>query len=81
VDIINVKYVTHDGVFVNASVKGGNFFSNDGIYPSPFGNSIIANEYIRTLNGAYGFSIPFIPTKEYLKNKGLTLLNLNTYEF
>ncbi|MGK0137215.1 MAG: hypothetical protein ACI9DJ_000659 [Algoriphagus sp.] len=65
-NIVKGNYVTHDGIKVDVDLKTGNFFSSDGIYPTPFGNAIIANEYIRTLNKAYRLNIPLIPTKEYL---------------
>ncbi len=63
------KYITHDGVKVDASYPNGNFFSSDGLYPSAFGQSIIANEAIKAINLAYKTEIPLIATKEYLTIK------------
>ncbi len=59
------SYVTDDG----ARVSSETFFSTDGLYPSAFGQAIIANEFIKTLNSFYGLAIPLIPTKEYLNIK------------
>lgn len=55
-------YVTDDGVKVDPSFPGGNFFSADGLYPSAFGQAVIANEWIKVLNQQYGLTIPLIKT-------------------
>ena len=60
------EYTTDDGVKVDPSWPNGNFFSTDGINPSAFGQSIIANEAIKALNKQYGMDIPLISTREYL---------------
>jgi len=67
-NILSGRYRTDDGVKVDPSLTG-NFFSSDNVNPSPFGNAIIANEFIRTLNSYYKLDIPLIPTKEYLNIK------------
>ena len=59
-------YVTDDGVKVDASYPKGNFFSSDGIYPTAFGQAVIANEVIKTINNFYKTNIPLINTKEFL---------------
>lgn len=60
-------YVTDDGVAVNASwPKGGNFFSADGVYPTAFGQAVIANEVIKTLNRHYGLEIPLLQTRFFI---------------
>ncbi len=43
------------------------FFSSDGLFPSPLGNAVIANEIIRTINQFYGAEIDLINTRPYLK--------------
>jgi lysophospholipase L1-like esterase len=57
------SYVTNDGIKANQA----NFFSSDGINPTAFGQAIIANEVIKTLNAFYGSAIPLISTREYLE--------------
>jgi|GEM_PF-959841 len=59
-------YVTHDGVKVDEKWPGGNFFSSDGVNPSAFGQAVIANEIIKTMNSYYKLKISFISTREYL---------------
>jgi len=61
------KFITDDGVQVEFKYPGGNFYSNDGFYPTAFGQAIIANEFIKALNKHYGMKIPLIKTREYLK--------------
>lgn len=65
--IMRGEYVTHDGIKVNPDWKTGNFFSQDGIFPTAFGHAIIANEIISVMNSHYKTQIPYINTSEYLK--------------
>lgn len=60
--IVANNYITNDGIKVNSS----NFFSSDGIFPSAFGQAVIANEYIKTINEFYKTNIPLIQTAYYL---------------
>ena len=59
-------YITSDGVKVDPSWPNGNFFSLDGIYPTAFGQAVIANETIKAINTTYGTAIPLINTREFL---------------
>lgn len=63
-------YVTEDGYKIDGSMKG-NFFSSDGIYPTPIGQAVIANEVIKALNAKYGSRIPLINVGEYAKLIGV----------
>ena len=65
--ILTNTYVTADGVKVNPDWKTGNFFSADGIYPTAFGQAVIANEVIKTINQHYKLSIPTVDTRFFLK--------------
>jgi hypothetical protein len=65
-NILKGTVVTSDGVKVDATWPGGNFFSNDGVYPSAFGQAVIANEVIKIMNSFYKMEIELIPTAEYL---------------
>ena len=61
-------YISNDGVPVLAAwPRGGNFFSSDGIYPTAFGQAVIANEVIKVINQHYGLSVPLLQTRLYLK--------------
>lgn len=61
------RFITDDGAQVEFKYPGGNFYSNDGFYPTAFGQAVIANEFIKALNKHYGMKIPLIHTREYLK--------------
>jgi hypothetical protein len=65
--ILTNTYVTGDGVKVNPDWKTGNFFSADGIYPTAFGQAVITNEVIKTINQHYKMSIPLVDTRFFLK--------------
>ncbi|HWV29902.1 MAG TPA: hypothetical protein VN038_09630, partial [Dyadobacter sp.] len=60
------KYTTEDGLRIDASMKG-NFFSSDGIYPTPLGQAVIANEVIKAINTKYGSHIPLINVGEFAR--------------
>jgi hypothetical protein len=61
------SYTTDDGVKVDADWIKGNFFSADGIYPTAFGQAVIANEVIKTINQHYKLTIPLVETRFFLK--------------
>lgn len=61
-NIFTGKLITFDGIQVNSS----NFFSEDGINPSAFGQVVIANETIKVINQYYKTEIPYISTREFL---------------
>lgn len=44
-------------VLTNAFLTGG-IFSYDGVHPTPLGNAVAANEFIRAINGRFGAGIP-----------------------
>lgn len=63
--IMNRQYTAEDGLFIDPSFPNGNFFSQDGIYPSAIGSAVIANETIKVINQAYKTNIPLINIKEF----------------
>ena len=65
--ILAGTYTTDDGIKVNPDWKTGNFFSSDGIYPTAFGQAVIANEVIKTMNQFYKLTIPLVDTRFFLK--------------
>ncbi|RYU94610.1 SGNH/GDSL hydrolase family protein [Emticicia agri] len=65
--ILKGNYVTDDGFVVSGKFPEGNFFSQDGIYPSAIGQAIIANEFIKAINKTYKTKIPLINLTEYSK--------------
>lgn len=54
-----------NGAAVSAAFITGNLFSLDGIHLTPMGYSIIANEFIRSINAKYGSSIPIVDVTKY----------------
>lgn len=42
------------------------FFSSDGLYPSAYGQALIANECIKTMNSFYKTNVPLIKASYYL---------------
>lgn len=43
----------------------GNLFSLDGVHPTPRGYAVVANEFIRSINGFYGATIPSVNPNNY----------------
>lgn len=66
--ILSGNYVTDDGIKVDPSFPYGNFFSADGLYPTAFGQAVITNEWIKTINNAYFTRIPLISTRLFTKD-------------
>ncbi|WP_138482981.1 hypothetical protein [Dyadobacter bucti] len=62
-------YKTDDGVLIDGSPYG-NFFSSDGIYPTPLGQAVITNEVIKAINKHYGAKIPLIDIAGFSKGVG-----------
>lgn len=48
-----------------ATFASGNLFSLDGVHPTPRGYAVIANEFIRVINGFYGSSVPTVNPNNY----------------
>ena len=62
--------VSQQGVVTNAVSNGtafvtGNLFSLDGVHPTPRGYAVVANEFIRVINGFYGASVPTLNANNY----------------
>ena len=61
----NVKSgIIWDGVTLNADFISGGIFSLDGYHPHQKGYSIIANEFIKSINNYYGATLPWVNCKE-----------------
>jgi hypothetical protein len=54
------------GVPLGHRFPGGGIFSLDAVHPSNTAHLIVANEFIRALNGHYGMSIPEVTGAEFL---------------
>lgn len=60
------------GITLDNSFLTGGVFSYDGFHPTDLGYALIANQFIRTINGAYGTKIPFTPITKFFANNGKT---------
>lgn len=70
--IIDNNYTTTNGLKLSSSLLTGNFFSLDGINPTPRGSAVIANEVIKVMNENYkNFLKTAIPTLDVSKFEGL----------
>jgi len=47
----------------------GGFFSTDRTYPTPKGQALIANEFIKALNAKWGATVPLVAVNSYRANK------------
>ena len=64
--VIKGEYITWDGNRADASYYTGNFFNEDGLSLTPFGQSIVANAFLSKMNEIYKTNIPLISTSFYL---------------
>jgi lysophospholipase L1-like esterase len=58
------------GITLSNTFISGGIFSNDGAHLTDIGYTIFANEYIRTINNAYGTRIPFASIASLFQNNG-----------
>jgi len=54
-----------DGVALSSAYISGGIFSLDGVHLTPRGYAIVANEFIKAINGKYGSSIPLTNVSDY----------------
>ncbi len=77
----HVKSGLHYGeITLNASFLTGGVFSYDGFHPSDLGYTLLANEFIRTINANYGSTIPFSSITRYYQNNGKSLRRITAKE-
>ena len=63
-------------VVLNGSFITGGAFGLDGFHMSDMGYTLFADEYIKTINNAYGTQIPIAPLTNFLQNNILTTSGL-----
>lgn len=56
-------FITDDGIKVTLQ----NFYSLDSFNPTPFGQAVVANEFIKSINSFYKIKIELIKTAEYIR--------------
>ena len=62
--------ISQSGFVTNAvnnssTFASGNLFSLVGVHPTPRGYAVVANEFIRVINGFYGSSVPTVNPNNY----------------
>lgn len=62
--------VNYGGVTLTKTFISGGLFSNDGTHLSDIGYALFANQYIKTINAAYGTSIPVASLTQFFTNNG-----------
>jgi len=55
-------------IVLNSSFITGGFFSLDGFHLTDMGYTLFADEFIKTINNAYGSHIPIAPLSDFLAN-------------
>ncbi len=69
VDLFTIYKKIHAGTYVSVDgikVLEKDFFSSDGVFPSAYGQAVIANETIKAINSQYGLNIELINTRQFL---------------
>jgi lysophospholipase L1-like esterase len=62
---VAARGIVTNGVNNTTTFASGNFFSLDGIHPTPRGYALITNEWIRVINNYYGSTIPNVDANSY----------------
>lgn len=53
---------------VRNSIAPGGYFSLDGVHPNPRGQALVANEFIKAINGRFGSTLPPVLVRSYRQN-------------
>lgn len=70
----------YGGITINAAFLTGGMFSYDGFHPSDIGYTILANEFIRTINRHYNTRIPFASITRFYQNNGKRTTTVSLHE-
>ena len=57
--------LTFDGVQFDGRFVQGNFYSLDGLNPTPAGSAVVANAFIKAINGKFAANIPEAIVSDY----------------
>jgi lysophospholipase L1-like esterase len=58
-------------ITISAAFLSGGMFSYDGFHPSDLGYTLLANEFIRTINSNYGTKIPYKSILQFYQNNNV----------
>ena len=70
-----LKNIQSDGIVVGgveltARYVTGGIFSLDGVHPTTIGYGVVANEFIKAINGAYGSNVPLVNLEQLFEATG-----------
>lgn len=57
--------MVYDGVKVGAGFVTGNFYSTDGMNPTPLGSAVVAHHFIEAINVAFQANVPQVIVSDY----------------
>lgn len=60
------------GISLTAAFLTGGIFSYDGVHPQNLGSAIVANEFVKTINEAFGTEVPLVNLRPYLLGSAAT---------
>ncbi len=70
------------GIRLEPAFLTGGIFSYDGIHPQRLGYAVVANEFIKELNAAYGTTVPQVDLRPFLTGEGsLTTVSAKRVDF
>ena len=58
------------GIKLESTFLTGGIFGDDGVHPQRLGYAIVANEWIKVINGAYGTNVPLVDLRPFLTGEG-----------
>lgn len=70
-DIVAHGYML-GGVMLRASFLTGGIFSYDGVHPQRLGYAVVANEFVKLINSAFGARVPQVNLQKYLEGTETT---------
>jgi hypothetical protein len=60
------------GVVLRSSFLTGGIFSYDGVHPQRLGYALVANEFVKLINQAFGAKVPQVNLQKYLEGTETT---------
>lgn len=70
------------GIRLEPAFLTGGIFSYDGIHPQRLGYAVVANEWIKAINAAYGTNVPQVDLRPFLTGEGsLTTVSAKSVRF
>lgn len=68
IDASDADGLPYPGYELSSKFISGGIFSLDGVHPSNIGHALVANEWINTINNAFGSTIPLLDIMQYMED-------------